>query len=141
MISNSCIRIATSKFLILDGEKEEIVNENMYGKALCLYLESELPKIGIKVPFFCNEDWGWWLDVIDGDFSMALCIYSDPDANGDPKSYGIMPSIKNAKKWSWSKFRKIDVSKNVMKIMDEVAELLQNDSETTKLTRHNDFPY
>jgi hypothetical protein len=141
MIPNSCVKIETTKFPILDGEEEEIVNENMYGKALCLYLEKELPKAGIDVPFFCNEDWGWYLDVVDGDFSMALCIYSDPDADGNPQSYCIMPSIMDEKKWSWSKFRKIEVSSNVLQIMDKVTALLEKDTEIKSVTRHDDFPY
>ena len=56
MIPNSCIKIETTKFPILEGEKDEIVNENMYGKAVCNYLEKELPKENIEVPFYCNED-------------------------------------------------------------------------------------
>jgi hypothetical protein len=141
MIASSCIKIKTDKFPILEGEEEEIVNDNMYGKALCLYLERELPKLEIKVPFFCNEDWGWWLEVEDGDYSMALCIYSDPDADGNPESYAIMPSVREPKKWSWSKFRKIDVSAKVLKLMNKVADLFSKDKEITEISRHDDFPY
>ena len=32
------------------------------------------------------------------------------------ESYAIMPSMHNAKKWSWSKFRRIDVSGDVLDI-------------------------
>src|SRR5687767_14239888 len=110
MIPQSCLLIATKKFPILEGEKEEIVNEGMYGKALCRYLEAELPLAGIKVPSFCNEDWGWWLEIERSGFKMALCIYSDPDANPSPERYAVMPSIKDGKKWSWSKFKSIDTS-------------------------------
>jgi hypothetical protein len=48
MIPRSCVAIETNKFPILEGEDDEIVNENMYGKALCKYLENNLPKTGIK---------------------------------------------------------------------------------------------
>jgi hypothetical protein len=141
MIKNCVIKIETKKFPILDGEKEEIVNENMYGKALCQYLEKELPTIGIKVPCFLNEDWGWWLEVEDGEWEMALCIYSDPEAEGNPESYAIMPSIMEEKKWYWSKFKKIDVSKDVLATMEKVASVLKKDEQITKVTRHDDFPY
>jgi hypothetical protein len=141
MIPRSCVAMETKKFPILEGEDAEIVNENMYGKALCKYLEHNLPKAGIKVPFFCAEDWGWWLEVEDDAFKMALCIYSDTEAKLDPERYAILPSIKSEKKWSWSKFRNIDISKNVLKIMDVLEKILQEDVEITAITRHDDFPF
>jgi len=141
MIPRSCIAIETKKFPILEEEDDEIVNEKMYGKALCKYLEHNLPKAGIKVPFFCPEDWGWWLEVEDNEFKMALCIYSDPDAKDDPEKYAILPSIKSENKWSWSKVRSIDVSKNVLKVMDTLERVFKEDNEIKSITRHDDFPF
>lgn len=141
MIPRSCVAIETKKFPILEGEDDEIVNEKMYGKALCKYLEHNLPKAGIKVPSFCAEDWGWWLDVEDKDFKMALCIYSDPDAKHDPERYAILPSIHNEKKWSWSKLRNIDLSKNVLRVMDVLENVFREDKEIKAVTRHDDFPF
>ncbi|RPI78571.1 MAG: hypothetical protein EHM45_06130 [Desulfobacteraceae bacterium] len=141
MIPQSCLLIETKKFPILDGEKDEITNENMYGKALCKYLEAQLPSIGINVPFYCNEDWGWWLETDRNGFKMALCIYSDPDANPNPERYAILPSIQNGKKWSWSKFRSIDNSKNVLETIGAVEKLFKNDSDIRVVTRHDDYPF
>lgn len=97
MIPRSCLLIESKKFPIQPGEDQEITNERMYGKALCTYLQEHLPRAGVNVPFFCNEDWGWWLEVERGDFKMALCIYSDPDAEGNPEKYALMPSIDKEK--------------------------------------------
>ncbi|MGH1543809.1 MAG: hypothetical protein ACRBHB_25645 [Arenicella sp.] len=141
MIAQSVIQFESHKFPILAGEDEEIVNENMYGKALCQYLESHLPDNGVEVPFYCAEDWGWWLEVIDEGFNMGLCIYSDPDATGNPEKYAIMPSIHNGKKWSWSKFRKIDVSSDVLKIMTTLDSIFSKDNGINKVTRHDDYPF
>jgi hypothetical protein len=141
MIPRACLAIETKKFPILEGEAEEIGNENMYGKALCKYLEQNLPKAGIKVPMFCAEDWGWWLEVEDTDFNMGLCIYSDPDATQDPERYAILPSIDNERKWSWSKFRRVDVSARVLKVMDTLEDIFKRDREITAVTRHDDFPF
>ena len=47
MIPQSCLLIETKKFPVLKGEQEEIVNEGMYGKALCTYLQAKLPLVGI----------------------------------------------------------------------------------------------
>jgi hypothetical protein len=140
-IPGSCVVIETEKFPVLPGEDEEIVNPGMYGKALCQYLERELPRQGIEVPFFCNEDWGWWLEVNQGGFKMALCIYSCPEGDPNPKTYAILPSIPTAKKWSWSKFRSIDVSQDVLRVMNSLERLFQSDPEISSVTRHDDFPF
>ena len=141
MIKNCVIKIETKKFPILDGEKAEIVNENMYGQALCQYLEKELPSFDMKADGYLNEDWGWWLAIVDGDWRMDLRIYSDPDATDNPESYAIMPSIMEEKKWRWSEFRRMDVSKDVLGTMDKVEKLFLNDRDITKVTRHDGFPY
>ena len=44
MNPNSFIHIKSSKFPILPGEEDELVNEGTYGKALALYIESELKR-------------------------------------------------------------------------------------------------
>ena len=141
MIPQSWLLIETKKFPILEGEDEEITNERMYGKALCTYLQSELPRVGISVPFFCNEDWGWWLELEHSGFKMALCIYSDPSAEGNPEKYALGPSEDKGAKWSWSKFKKIDVSKDVLSVIDIVTLAFRNDKEISSDTRHDEFPF
>jgi hypothetical protein len=141
MIPQSCLLIETTKFPIMPGEDQEIVNPRMYGKALCLYLESVLPDAGVTVPFFCAEDWGWWLEVAHGAFTMGLCIYSDPAAEKDPGRYAILPSIHDARQWSWSKFRRVDKSANVLGLMAIVERVLRQDSDIAAVTRHDDYPW
>jgi len=142
MISGTRISIESKKFPILDGEKEELINENMYGKALCQYLEQKLPKFSIEVPSFFCEDWGWWIDVISKDFKMGLCIYSHPDDKNNPERYAILSSITNEKKWVWSKLKRVDVSEDVKKIMDCIENIFKNDPDINKVERRNeDFPF
>lgn len=143
MIPNTCIVIKTDKFPILEGEDEEIVNEGMYGKALCMYLEEKIPTIGLEAPFYCNEDWGWWFEVKEGEFTLPLCIYSDPEGAPEvnPKQYVILSSITNETKWSWRKFRKVNVSKSVTSIMDAVEELFLRDSQITEVKRLDEYPF
>lgn len=140
-ILGSCLVIETEKFPPLPGEDAEIVNPGMYGKALCQYLEQELPLRGIAVPFFCNEDWGWWLEVNHDGFKMALCIYSWPESEAAPKSYAILPSIQNGKKWSWSKFRSVDVTQDVLRVINCLELLFREDPEISAVSRHDDFPF
>jgi hypothetical protein len=141
MIPQSCLLIETKKFPILEGEKDEIVNENMYGKALCKYLEAKLPSVGINVPFFCNEDWGWWVQTDRSGFKMALCIYSDPDANPNPERYALLPSIREEKKWSWSKFKSVEVSQDVLQTISAVEKIFRNDLDVSEVTRLDDYPF
>lgn len=137
MIPNTCIVIKTDKFPILQEEEEETINEGMYGKALCLYLQKHLTLEGIEAPFFCAEDWGWWIEIADQGFSMGLCIYAY-QTNADPFQYAIISSIIEEKKWSWKKLQKIDVSSKVLKVLDTVEKILKEDKEIFVVGRYND---
>ena len=139
MIPQSCLLIESKKFPVLPGEDQEIANERLYGKALCLYLQSELPLAGINVPTFCHEDWSWWLEVKRGSFKMGLCIYSDRAAAKDPERYALLPSIHQEQTWSWAKFRKVDLSKDVLELIAIVERVLKSDKDIPVVTRHDDF--
>lgn len=141
MIAQSCLLIESSRFPALPGEDQEITNERMYGKALCNYLKAELPAAGVRVPFFCNEDWGWWLEMERDTFKMALCIYSDPVAAGDPERYALVPSLTKATRWSWSTFRRVDVSQDVLGLINIVEAVFKKDKDIRAVTRHDDFPF
>ena len=141
MIHGICIEIHTKKFPILPRENEEIINEGMYGKALCQYFETELPKYRLEIPLFINEDWGWWIEVKSNEFTLGLQIYSDNEPNINPEKYAIISSVTEDKKWSWKKFKKIDVSNDIKHIMDALEKLLLEDPEITKVIRHDDFPF
>ena len=135
MIPKSCLLIESKKFPILPGEEVEIINEGMYGKALCEYLRTTLPLAGVEVPTYCSEDWGWWLEVERASFKMGLCIYSDPDAIGNPERYAILPSIHRGTRWSWSKLRNVDSSKDVLGIIDVVEGVLASDIDVPVVRR------
>ena len=141
MIPQSCLLIETKKFPVQPGEEQEITNARMYGKALCQYLQSVLPPASINVPSYCSEDWGWWLAVERGSFKMGLCIYSDPAAVKDPERYAVLPSIAQEKKWSWAKFGKVDISKDVLELIAIVERVLKRDKEIVVVTRHDDYPF
>ena len=140
MIPRSCVAIETTRFPALPGEDEELVNERMYGKALCLYLQQHLPRCGITVPFFCAEDWGWWLEVEAGEFKTGLCVYADPDFELQPERYAIL-SAEEGTRWSWSRFWFVDISAEVVRIMDALEQLLREDPDIRSVTRHANYPF
>ena len=123
MIQGTCIEIHTKKFPILLGEDDEIVNDGMYGKALCQYLGNELPKHKIQIPYSGNEDWGWLIRAKTNDFTLDLQIYSDSESGQNPEKYAIMSSVTEQKKWSWKKFKKIEVESEVLYIMDTIEKI------------------
>src|SRR5262249_50837217 len=69
------IRVRSSTFAIRPGEAEELVNEGTYGKALAEYLTEKLRERGYYAPFFCCEDWGWWVELKGVPFVFGVCIY------------------------------------------------------------------
>ena len=68
------IHIRSAKFPILPGEREELVNEGMYGKALAQYLQGKLRERGYAAPFICCEDWGWWVELKAAPVAFGVCI-------------------------------------------------------------------
>ena len=140
-IPGTCILIEAHKFPVLDDEDDALINEGTYGKALCLYLEQALPKSGLAVPSFCCEDWGWWVAVKSATVEMGLCVYSDPEQGRSPTRYAIMSSITDGRKWVWSKFRAIDLSPDVTRVMDSVERLFDEDGDVTRVSRHDDYPF
>ncbi len=61
-----------SRFGILPGEREELVNDGMWGKALAVYLQEKLRERGWDVPLVCCEDWGWWVEVAGESYGRAV---------------------------------------------------------------------
>jgi hypothetical protein len=72
---------------------------------------------------------------------MGICIYSDLDETGEPQGYAIIPSIQNDTKWLWTKFRKINVSNDVLRVIGIIERLFLNDHEIKSVSRYDDFPY
>ena len=52
-----------------------------------------------------------------------------------------MPSIREASRWSWSKFRRLDVSRDVLEIIDALVKVFKNDREILTVTKHDDYPF
>lgn len=140
MISGTCIEIQSDIFPIMPGEDEEIVNAGMYGKALCVYLEKELPSFGLAVDFYCAEDWGWWIEISEKEFTLPLLVYTFEPIGNIPQKYYLQSSITDPKRWSWKKFKTIDISKNIISIIDKIENALLYDDEIYVVERYDEFP-
>lgn len=133
------IHISSTKFPILPGEEEELVNEGTYGKALAEYLAAKLRERGWDVPFVCCEDWGWWVSVKGQPFELGLCCYGASDADDKPELY-VMLSREGGRKWSWRRFRCIDTTARVEALFDEIKGILTNDQDVRIVGYPEDFP-
>ena len=58
MSMDEFIHIRSRKFPVLPGEREELINDGLYGRAVAQYLQAKLGERGYDAPFFCCEDWG-----------------------------------------------------------------------------------
>jgi hypothetical protein len=134
------IHIRSSKFPILPDEKEEIVNEGTYGKALAQYLQIKLKDRGYDVPFICCEDWGWWVELKSVPFTFGVCIYSGPEKDG-PIEFVCTDGARGEKKWNWKKFRFIDTRPWVKKLREDLMTIFQTDKDIEIIGTFDEFPF
>lgn len=56
------VEFRSDKFPLYDGE-DELINPNIWGKRLTLYLQKQLGEEGIETEEPFTEDWGWCLPI------------------------------------------------------------------------------
>ncbi len=139
MASLPFIQIQSSKFPILPGEAEELVNEGTYGKALAEYLADHLKARGYEIPFTCCEDWGWWVEIVGQPFTLGCCVYGASNAETGPDMC-VKVSRDPERKWSLLRFRMIDTAPRVEKLFDDLKQILSADSEVQIVGYPEDFP-
>jgi hypothetical protein len=122
------ILVKSSKFRVLPGEEKDLVNEGMYGKALAMYLQAKLGERGYEVPFFCCEDWGWWVELKNVPFDFGVCIYSGPVGDG-PIVFSCTDSAHASRKWSWRKFRFMGTEAWSKKLHEDLMAIFKSDNE------------
>ncbi|WP_216901667.1 hypothetical protein [Synechococcus sp. CCY 9618] len=104
---SSFIRLRSSRFPILPGEDDELVNEGMYGKALAIYLTEKLPEKGYATAGYGCEDWGWWVGLAGFPFTFGVCIYGRRWEDGDLDLY-VSDGAIATHRWSWRTCRFIE---------------------------------
>ncbi len=134
------IHIRSSKFPILSGEKEELVNEGMYCKALAEYLQTKLRERGYEAPFVCCEDWGWWIELKTAPFAFGVCIYSGPEEDG-PVDFACTSGATATRKWSWKRFRFVETSPWVDKLHEDLLTVFRADKEVEVVEVTEQFPF
>ena len=133
------IHIRSTRFPILAGEEEELVNEGTYGKALAEYLQAKLQARGYVAPFICCEDWGWWVELKSAPFAFGVCIYSGAKEDG-PVDFACTEGATGPRKWSWKRFRFIDTAPWVSRLHDDLLAIFEADEGVEVVGVSSDFP-
>ena len=133
------IHIKSAKFPVLPGEKEELVNDGTYGKALAEYLQVRLDQRGYNAPFVCCEDWGWWVELKDAPFAFGVCIYSGQERN-DPVDYVCTDGATGPRKWSWKKLHFIDTLPWVERLHEDLISIFKDDEDVEVVGVFEEFP-
>jgi hypothetical protein len=134
------IHVRSHKFPILPGEKEELVNDGMYGKALAEYLQAKLKDRGYDAPFVCCEDWGWWVELKVAPFAFGVCVYCGSE-DADPLDLFCTDGAAERKSWSWRKFRFIDTAPWVEKLHEDLVSIFRADPEVMVISTSLDSPF
>jgi hypothetical protein len=137
---NQFIHVRSAKFPILPGEKEELVNDGMYGKALAEYLLEKLRARGYCATFFCCEDWGWWVHLKDAPFTFGVRIYCG-EQTGDLLQLSCVAGAPEPRMWSWRSFRFIDTLPWVEKLHQDLVWIFQADMDIKVVGTCFDSPF
>ena len=122
------LHIRSSKFPVLPGEQDELVNDGMYGKALALYLQQQLRQRSYDAPFVCCEDWGWWVEVRMAPFEYGVCIYCcNPDSQ--PLEFVCTDAPVGNRKWIWREFRFVETEPYRKKLISDLIAVFEADPE------------
>jgi hypothetical protein len=130
--------IRSSKFPILPGEDEELVNPGMYGKSLSLYLQEHLQQRGWAASWINCQDWGWWVGI-EAPLEVGVCIYNCTQGDS-PNEYVVCDGMLSTKKWSFRSFSFIDYTSLKDKLKADILEILSSDPEIEFLGIRRDMP-
>jgi hypothetical protein len=133
------IHIRSPKFPILPGEEKELVNEGRYGKAVAQYLLAKLRDRGYEAPFFCCEDWGWFVKLKNAPFGFGVNIYSGRERNGLLDFFCTDGAV-GPRQWSWRRLRFVDTGPWIEQLHDDMVAIFRADPEVELISTALDSP-
>lgn len=134
------IHIRSAKFLVLPGEEDELVNEGIYGKAVAQYLQAKLRDRGYDAPFFCCEDWGWFVKLKNAPFGFGVNIYCGPERDGLLDFFCTDAAV-GPRQWSWRRFRFVDTMPWVERLHEDMVSIFRADPEVELISTDLDSPF
>lgn len=134
------LHLYSSKFPVLPGESEEVINPGTYGKAFAKYLQQALQGRGYTVPSFCCEDWGWWVSVELAAGGIGLCCYREHDDDGEC-GYVCGPSVQRLRRWRWKRLGYEDHTDELVRLINDLKAILEEDPEIRFLGETDTMPF
>ncbi|MFT5836555.1 MAG: hypothetical protein ACI9ZV_000050 [Candidatus Azotimanducaceae bacterium] len=122
----SSFHIRSEKFPVLQEDRDECCNPGTYGKSLVNYLQTKLEALGYVIPFSVAEDFGWWIEI-KTDLSVPTnIVLRRSHENPGIADFGI--TVDNSpRKWSWKRFRFVDLSAFQEKLAADVRQIISSD--------------
>jgi len=140
MLVERIIHFRTSIFPPLPNEAEELVNEGMYGKAVCQFLERELPQRGFEVIRYVAEDWGWWIEVENSVKSLELAIYSGGHDISE-MDYAILLDIRKPSFFSLKKMKRVSRETEMKSLQSALEDLISSTPNVKLMSITEEFPF
>ncbi len=133
----SSYHFRSSKFPVLQEDRDECCNPGTYGKSLVDYLQQKLESKGYEIPFTVAEDFGWWIEVRTPLAAPSHIVLRRLHENQGVADFAIAIDDK-ARKWSWKRFRFIDLAYFQEKLASDLWDLLTDDAEIELIDYHSD---
>ena len=136
----STFHIRSDKFPVLQEDHDECCNPGTYGKSLVDYLQTKLESLGYLIAFTVAEDFGWWIEIkTDQSASTHIALRRSHEESG-LADFAI--SLDDSpKKWSWKRFRFVDLSIVQENLSVDVYSILKSDSDIEFLADNfDDYP-
>ena len=133
----SSYHIRSSKFPVLQEDHDECCNPGTYGKSLVDYLQEKLETRGYEIPFTVAEDFGWWIEIKTPLKAPSNIVLRRSHEEQGLADFAIAVDDK-AKKWSWKRFRFVDLSDFQEKLASDVHDILTSDAEIEFVADHFD---
>ena len=133
----STFHIRSEKFPVLQEDHDECCNPGTYGKSLVDYLQTKLESQGYIIQFTVAEDFGWWIEIKTDLLAPTHIILRRSHEESGVADFAIAVDDK-PKKWSWKRFKFVDLRAIQEKLAVDVHNILTSDQDIEFLADHFD---
>lgn len=121
------VEFRSNKFPPYEGEEEQI-NPGLWGKRLAEYLSQKLAEKGIETERMVAEDWGWYVQLRNEGFTLAICC-GHQEGDDDQFLCFTDPSTPIVKKL----FKKIDATPQLTRLTEALQQILASDPDVKEI--------
>jgi len=132
------IYIKSSLFPPLPDENPKDYEDVWYGKALCQFLQKELPAYGFIVKRFVDEDFGWWVEVENDFKNIVLVVHGSPEeVDAD---FVILIDRRKSTFFSLKHFKKVSRVTDMENLETTIIDLMKKTDGVDFISVSDEFP-